>query len=178
MTAERKEDLYTQGRVVQSNYIKGDRAYLLNAPPVYYVAVAAYHITQSNQSTYRYMTFFTQEVVELTAVSAGPGTIVYMGDYSVHQAVDLINPDEAQLSFMPLIDRTALLRLGGTKEAIMAAVVAGMAGGGFQYSGLLGEASRDMRTEAAFLDKAMDDLREGGWSGIVQQRIDALELNQ
>ena len=60
----------------------------------------------------------------------------------------------------------------------MAAVVAGMAGGGFQYSGLLGEASRDMRTEAAFLDKAMDDLREGGWSGIVQQRIDALKLNQ
>jgi hypothetical protein len=39
VTAERKEDLYTQ---VQSNYIKGDRAYLLNAPPGYYVAVAAY----------------------------------------------------------------------------------------------------------------------------------------
>lgn len=48
VTAERKEDLYTQGRLVESNYAKGDRAYLLNAPPGHYVAVAAYHKTESN----------------------------------------------------------------------------------------------------------------------------------
>jgi hypothetical protein len=93
-----------------------------------------------------------------------------MSDYVVNQA----NPDEAQISFMPLIDRMALSRLGGTKEVI----VAGLAGGGFSYSGLLGEVNRDRRTEETFLDKAMDDLREGGWSGIVQQKIDALRLNQ
>ena len=79
---------------------------------------------------------------------------------------------------MPLVDRTALFRMGGTKEAIMAEVAAGVAGGGFLYSGLRGEANRDRRAEETFLGKAMDDLRDGGWSGIVQQRIDALRLNQ
>jgi hypothetical protein len=178
VTAERKEDLYTLGRMILANYIKGDRAYVLNASPGYYVAVAAYHKTESNQSTYHFTTFFTQEVVEQTAVSVGPGTIVYMGDYAVNQAVDLTNPDEAQLSFMPLIDRTALLRLGGTKEAIMGAVAAGVLGGGFQYSGVLGEANRDRRTEEIFLGKAIDDLREGGWSEMVQRRMDTLRLTQ
>jgi hypothetical protein len=101
-----------------------------------------------------------------------------MGNHVVDQAVDLTNPDEAQISFMPLIDRTPLLRLGVTKEAIVAGVAAGVAGGVFSYSGLLGEANRDRHAEETFLEKALDDLREGGWSGIVQQRIDTLRLNQ
>lgn len=178
VTAERKEDLYTQGRMVESNYVKFNRAYLLNAPPGYYVAVAAHHKIESRKTTYHYKTFFTQEVVERTAVSVDPGAIAYMGDYVVNQAGDLTNPDEAQINFMPLVDRTALFRMGGTKEAIMAEVAVGVAGGGFLYSGLLGEANRDRRAEETFLEKAMDDLRDGGWSGIVQQRIDALRLNQ
>jgi hypothetical protein len=178
VTAERKEDLYTQGRLIEANYTKDNRAYLLNAPQGYYIAVAAYHKTQEYHSTYHYTTIFTQEVVERTAVSVGPGSIAFMGDYVVNQAVDLTNPDEAQISFMPLIDRTSLLRLGVTKEAITAGVAAGMAGGVFSYSGLLGEANRDRRAEETFLEKAMDDLRDGGWSGIVQQRIAALRLNQ
>lgn len=178
VTAERKEDLYTQGRLIEANYVADDRAYLLNAPPGYYVAVAAYHKTDSYHSIYRYTTFFTREVVGLTEVSVGPGSIVFMGNYVVHQAVDLTNPDEAQISFMPLIDRTPLLRLGDTEEAIMPGVAAGVDGGVFSYSGLLGEANRDRHAEETFLEKALDDLREGGWSGIIQQRIDALRLNQ
>ena len=178
VTAERKEDLYTLGRMVESNYVKFNRAYLLNALPGYYAAVAAHHTIESMRITYHYKTFFTQEVVEHTGVSVGPGTIAYMGDYVVNQVSDLTNTDEAQISFMPLVDRTALLRMGGTKEAIMTGTVAGVAGGEFSYSGVLGEANRDRRTEETFLEKAMDDLRDGGWSGILQQRIDALRLDQ
>ncbi len=185
VTAERKEDLYTQGRMVESNSVKFNRAYLLTALPGYYAAVAAHHTIESMRITYHYKAFFTQEVVEHTGVSVGPGTIAYIGDYVVNQAGDVTNPDEAQISFMPLVDRTALVRMGGTKEAIMAGATVGVAGGGFSssgslffYSGVLGESNRDRRAEETFLEKAMDDLRDGGWSGILQQRIDALRLDQ
>jgi hypothetical protein len=61
VTAERKEDLYTQGRMVESNYVKFNRAYLLNAPPGYYVAVAAHHKIESRKTTYHYKTFLPRK---------------------------------------------------------------------------------------------------------------------
>ena len=57
VTAERKEDLYTQDRMFKSNYVKFDRASLLNASPGYYVAVAAHHKIESSKTTYQYKTF-------------------------------------------------------------------------------------------------------------------------
>jgi hypothetical protein len=105
------------------------------------------------------------------------GTIAFMGDYTVNQDTDLTHPDDVQMCFMPLVDPNALLKLGGTKEAVMAAVASGLAGG-FSYSGVLGEVVQDKRTEETFLEKALDDLHAGGWSGVVQRRIEAVRLKQ
>lgn len=98
--------------------------------------------------------------------------------------MDLTNPDDAQIRFIPRIDPNAFRGLGGTKEEIVKAVVTAAITaaltreGRMYYSGLLGEGHRDRRAEETFLKKALDDLREGGWAGIIQQRIDALRSAQ
>lgn len=172
---EREEDLYTQGQQYRlSNYVEGDHVYLLNAPPGRYVAVAASYRTQTQKgATKEFTTFFSKELIKLTEVTAAPGTIVFMGKYVVNTSAGLTDADDAQLHYFHLVAPNALIGPGVT-----AGVLSAMFSGEFFYRGMLAEGTRDKKAEDQFLGKAIEDLREGGWSAMIQQRLDSLKASQ
>lgn len=170
---EREEDFYTQGQYVLSNYVKGDRVYLLNTPPGRYVAVAAFRRSTTQQgAAEEFTTFFSMELIKLTEVTAASGTIVFMGEYEVQQST-LTDADDAQLHYAGLIAPNAVLG-SGVAAQVLSLIFSGEA----FYKGTLVEAKRDKGSEGQFLAKAMEDLREGGWSAMIQQRLDFLRASQ
>lgn len=180
---EREEDLYTQGQqYTLSNYVEGDHVYLLNAPPGRYVAVAAARkqpvqrmsggTLMATGEEHEYTTFFSKEIIKLTEVTAAPGTIVFMGKYVVNTSAGLTDADDAQLHYFHLVAPNALIGPG-----VAAGVLSAMFSGEFFYRGMLAEGTRDKQAEDQFLGKAIEDLREGAWSAMIQQRLDFLKAS-
>jgi hypothetical protein len=71
-----------------SNFVQGNRAYLLNAPPGEYVAVEAVYVIitggGSQQSTSTHHTvIFSDEMIKATRTVAAPGEMVFMGAWLV-----------------------------------------------------------------------------------------------
>lgn len=170
---ERAGDLYRQRQYMPSNYVKGDRAYLLNAPPGRYVAVAAFKRSTTQQGgTKEFTTLFSKELIKLTEVTTAPGTIGFMGEHEVRQST-LTDTDDAQLHYAGLIAPHAV-----SKSGVTAQILRTMFSSEEFYKGTLVEAKRDKRSEEQFLAKAMKDLRKGGWSAMIQQRLDLLRASQ
>ncbi len=148
-----------QASVIRSNYAKDGRVYLLNVPPGDYVAVAAF--AEFWPGPYfgpgEWTTYFSKEIVEMTLVSVGKGQFAFAGSYVVDQSRGLKEADPIQLHYEEIVD-----------QARLKAFYFQCCPGGLHYRGSLHESKRDDVTKNEFLNKAREDLAEGGWSALIK----------
>lgn len=158
-------------QIIQSNYAKDGRVYLLNAPPGTYVAVAAFlsqapvlpaappgpgvSVSFSIVTGRRgYTTYFPKDVVEQTRIKVGERDFAFMGSYVVDQSVGLGEADPVQTHYSNIIAPGA--GRGG--------LLGQMFSGDYHYRGTNYEVKNDDQTRNEFFGKAREDLAEGGWA--------------
>lgn len=134
--------------VIRSDYVKGGRAYLLNAPPGTYAAVAAFFSRGRKSST----TYFSQDLAEQTKVTIGLNDFVFMGSYVVDESIGLAGADAVQMHYQNIIAPGAITV--GFLHLI---------DGVHHYRGTLIERKNDEQTRNEFIRKAKEDLAGSGW---------------
>ena len=157
-----------QQSVFRSNYVKGGRAYLLNAQPGAYAAVAAFFSREPlpvfappspgvsvslKLGRTDYMTYFSKELVEQTKVTIGPNDFAFMGSYVVDQSAGLAGADTVQIHYQGVIAPRAAMG-----EFLL------MMTGDFHYRGTLNERKNDEQTRNEFIRNAKEDLAGSGWA--------------
>jgi hypothetical protein len=164
------EDGLLQQQIVRSNYVKDGRAYLLNARPGTYVAVAAFFartmmsgppppgfsITLGGGKT-GYTTYFQKEFVEHTKVAVRENDFVFMGSYVVDQSVGLDGADAVQAHYKNVIAPGATTSIFGMAL-----------GGDAHYRGTMAERKSDDQARNDFFRNAKDDLSGSAWAARIK----------
>lgn len=145
-----------QQTIVRSNHVKGSRAYLLNARPGTYVAVASLFVNPG-MATGTYTTYFPRDAVEQTRTTVREGEITFMGAYVLGTSVGLDGADEVQLHYKNVI-------APGQGTGVLAMAF----GGSVHYRGALLERRADEQAGRAFFQRARDDLAGSGWVGLIR----------
>lgn len=161
-----------QNEIIASNFARDGRIYLLGARPGQYAAVAVYKALSGVPFASApqpgvsvsvavgktgYTTYLSKELIEATKVNAEPGELGFMGSYVVKQSVGLSDAE-------PIQDHYANLIAPGSPKTGLANLLSG----DYQYRGMAVEARRDGNTTSEFLDRAREDLRDGGWGSILK----------
>lgn len=156
-----------QQQIVRSNYSKGGRAYLLNARPGTYVAVAAFvsragapagppspgfsvSVTTGRSG---YTTYFSKELVELTRITVRENDFAFMGSYMVDESVGLEGADGVQTHYKNVVApgaATGMFLMGLT--------------GDVHYRGTMLERKSDEQARNDFLRNAKEDLAGSAWA--------------
>lgn len=156
-----------QQSIIRSNYVKDGRAYLLNAQPGTYVAVAAFFSrgpvpaaplspgvsVSVGMGRTSYTTYFSKELIEQTRVVLGANDFVFMGSYVVGQSVGLAGADAVQTHYQNVIAPDATT--GGLLHLM---------GGDYHYRGTLIDRKSDEHTRNEFVRNAKEDLAGSGWT--------------
>ncbi|TFH38445.1 MAG: hypothetical protein E4G96_10470 [Chrysiogenales bacterium] len=146
-------------RVFPANFVKGDHAYLVNARPGRYVAVASVFFQSENS----YNSFFDRETIQSTAVDAGPGDFIFMGSLSVGNHLKSLyqnierHGDREQLHYYNLL------------KPVMY---------GTFYTGSLLNMDRSPGAERSFLVVARDHFKDSDWLPHIGKRAEALEKDR
>ena len=160
------EDGILQQSIIRSNYVKDGRAYLLNAKPGTYAAVATFVARDSvpaappslgvsvSMSVGRtgYTTYFSKELVEHTVVTVGMSDFIFMGKYIIGESVGLEGADAVQIHYQNVIAP------GATTGGILHFM-----SGDYHYRGTLVERKNDEETRNEFFRNAKEDLAGSGW---------------
>jgi hypothetical protein len=145
-----------QQSIIRSNYVKDSRAYLLNAGPGTYVAVASMFLSPGVQRG-TYITYFPRDVLEYTRITVRDGEVAFMGAFVLGTSVGLDGADEVQTHYKNVIapgQATGLLAMSFS--------------GAVHYRGALLERKVDEQTRRAFSQKAKDDLAGSGWVPLIK----------
>ncbi len=146
-----------QQEIISSNYSKDGRAYLLNALPGTYVAVAAfffsYQLAPGGQNNKTFTTYFSKELVELTKVTVRANDFIFMGSYVVDQSRGFDEADGVQVHYKNVIapfatTSTILMVLSGDEH----------------YRGTLIERKNDELSRNEFFQRAKEDLAGSAWA--------------
>ena len=145
-----------QQSIVRSNYVKGSRAYLLNARPGTYVAVASLFLAPGMQRG-TYTTYFPRNVLEHTQVTLREGEVAFMGAYVLGTSTGLDGADEVQIHYKNVI-------APGQATDVLAMSFSGAV----HYRGALEERKADEQARREFFNKAKDDLAGSGWVRLIK----------
>lgn len=147
------QDGLLQQQIIRSNYCKDGRAYLLNARPGTYVAVAAFFLRAPvGTGKNSYTTYFSKELVEQTKATVRENDFVFMGTYVVDQSVGLAGADGVQTHYKNVIAPGAIA--SGFLHIMSA---------DYHYRGALLEHKSDEQTRNEFFQNAKDDLAGSAW---------------
>ena len=144
-----------QQSIIRSNYVKDSRAYLLNARPGTYMAVASMFLGPLQRGTF--ITYFPRDVLGHTRVTVREGEVAFMGAYVLETSVGLDGADEVQTHYKNVIapgQATGVLAMSFT--------------GAIHYRGALRERNADEQTRREVLQKAKDDLAGSGWVTLIK----------
>lgn len=153
-----KDESLLGAKLIPSNYTRGNYAYLVNAEPGRYAAVASFF--QQTDNTYN--SFYDLKTIQNTVTVVGPGQIAYMGDITVNNHLKNIynnieqNGDKAQIHYYNLL-----------KSFIY----------GTHYCGSLNKIDRSRQLEKDFLIKTKDYLKDSDWLKLINERLQLLEIN-
>ena len=164
------EDGLLQQQLYHSNYVKDGlnadgtwetppRAYLLNAPPGTYVAVAGLHIMRGGAGGGRFTYYFDKKLVELTKVTVRENDFAFMGSYAVGESGRagfnrFSGADQVQTHYKNVIAPEA------TTNAVL------MFGqGNFNLLGTVREHKNDEMSRNEFFLRAKGDLAGSAWAG-------------
>jgi len=140
-----------QQTIVRSNLVRDNRAYLLNARPGTYVAVASMSHGVGMRSG-NYTTYFPKEVLEQTRATVREGEIAYMGSMVLETSIGFDNADEIQNHYKNV------LAPGAPTDAVQMGFR-----GDVHYRGGLVERKPDDRARSEFLAAAREDLAGSAW---------------
>lgn len=146
-------------RVLPANFVKGEYAYLVNARPGRYVAVASVFFQTENS----YNSLFDREVITSTVTDVGPGEFVFMGAIQVENRLKSLyqnierHGDKEQLHYFNLL------------RPVMY---------GTFYTGSLINADRSPAAEQSFLAVARDHFKDSEWLPRIAKRKEGLETTQ
>ena len=160
---------------LRSNFRRGDRFYLLNAPPGRYAAVAVSKrdpgAVDGPGSPFSPNTFHTayfgEPMIRKTIVEVESGKFAFMGTFSVRKDIDFYAGDETQVHYRSLIEPTL-------KDPANPSGLIDPDFNSFTYGASLLTADREPRTEAIFLNAALGDLEKSGWESLLRKRQKAL----
>ena len=167
---DEEADLFTKGNFILSNYYRDGQAYLLNAKPGRYVAVACYRkVSPLGQKSSNYTTFFSKELIKLTDVTVNPGEVAFMGEYVIDSSAGLNEADSAQLQYAQII-------APGKSTSISGSIFSAMFGGEQDafYKGSLHVVASDKQVEIKFLTNAIEHFKDSAWISFFQKRLDNL----
>ncbi|MCH7479609.1 MAG: hypothetical protein IIA14_16100 [SAR324 cluster bacterium] len=158
---------------LRSNFRQGNRFYLLNVPPGRYAAVAASKMDPGTVVCARigvspntfFTAYFHEPMIRKTIVEVKPGKFAFMGTYSVRKEFDFYAGDETQALYRSLIEPT--LDPNQPDGAVPDL-------NSFSYGAFLLTADREARTEAIFLNAALEDLEKSGWESLLRKRLETL----
>lgn len=156
-----------QQQIIRSNYIKGGRAYLLNARPGTYVAVAAFFLRKEVPAgppspgfrvtrSRSYTTYFSKELVEHAKVTVGENDFAFMGSYVVKQSM-FEGADGVQTHYKNVIAPAAATGI----------LLMGLRGD-FHYRGTMLEHKNDEQARNDFLRNAKEDLAGSAWAARIK----------
>jgi hypothetical protein len=146
-------------RVLPANFVKGEYAYLVNARPGRYVAVASVFFQTENS----YNSLFDKEIITRTITDVGPGEFVFMGAIQVENRLKSLyqnierHGDKEQLHYFNLL------------RPVMY---------GTFYTGSLINADRTPQAEQSFLAVARDHFKDSEWLPRIAKRKEELETTQ
>ena len=160
--------------LLQSDFRRGDRFYLFNAPPGRYAVVAASKSDPGkvddgilySPNTF-HTTYFDEGMIRKTIVEVKPGRFAFMGTFSFKKDLDFYAGDETQALYRSLIEPTL-------KDPFKPAGLVADGVNSFAYRALLLTADREARAEAIFLNAALEDLEKSGWESLLRKRLKAL----
>ena len=89
--------------VLPSSYSSRGQAYLLNAPPGRYVAIAALLEGVGGNASFQTMTFLSAATISQTEVAVVPGRISLMGRFLVQTSLKMDQADAAQSHYYRLL---------------------------------------------------------------------------
>ena len=198
-----ENSIFTRTNIIQTNFIRGNYIYLLNAEPGNYAAVGAFYGPEStsntrttssgwkittttgggfsnkqNEDKSTWIVYFPKEMIKSTRVTVTPGRMAFMGEYMVGTR-QLKSPDGAQLHYYKVIEpekrgKTAFKDIG-LRNLVLGALSVNEA------QSLQGEVKkyvRDKGAEVRFLKTAETDLEGGGWSDRIQNQYLDLTLGK
>lgn len=148
------QDGILQQQFIRSNYVTDNRAYLLNARPGTYVAVASLFRAPVSPATYT--TYFPRDLVEQTKVTVHEHEFAFMGSCIVDSSVGLGGADAVQTHYKNVIApsvNTGMLSMAFSGEV--------------QYRGTLRERKNDAHSRSAFFRQAKEDLKGSDWTALV-----------
>jgi hypothetical protein len=175
-------------QLIQSNYVRKNQIYLLNAKPGRYAVVATFYskstpnlpsesgpaksgvsvsIGLNMPSENKYTTFFSKEIIKLTEVSVRPGAFAFIGDYVIDQSTGFKEADDAQLHYLQLI-------APGAKTGYLSMAFSGSN----YYKGSLHEHKRDEQAKKQFLTNALEHLQGTEWTSIIHKEMDELRAEK
>jgi hypothetical protein len=153
---DKKDEHNLGAAIIQSNYIKGDYEYLVNAEPGKYAAVASY-FTHGDTG---YNTLFNAAIIEQSVVEVGPDQVVFAGEFDIDNTMKSAynniekNGDAAQLHYYKLL-----------KDSLT----------GYFYSGTPHQVIRNRNAEKNFLLKTKAYLKDSKWSPLIDKRVESFE---
>lgn len=156
---DEKDENSLGNKIIPTNYVRGDFAYLINAKPGKYAAVASF-FTQTDNS---YNTFYDANVIKNTLVDVGPNQVIYAGTLKIENHMKNLyknieqNGDKAQLHYYNLL------------KSFMY---------GTYYCGSLISAQRTKETELDFLQRTRVYFKDSDWIPLIDKSIEALEKNE
>jgi hypothetical protein len=176
-------DPFAQAELIESNLVYGDYAYLLNAGPGRYAAVAAmaWHKTGENDSFGNEMMgyhiiYFPKEMIERSMVSVGPDGAGFMGDFWVAQPPFGEMPevvDEAQSHYHRILMELLEAQGGVKDDAPLKKRVRYQLPGIAVYGAKMMDIS-DWSEEAGvkFLKRSVRYLMGTGWDTLMQRELE------
>jgi hypothetical protein len=155
------EDILTSSTWLADSHEDFDgRAYLLDAEPGEYVAVAlrADVSTGSPPVDVSKFTFLSEELIAITRVTVTPGGVVFMGDFTIDRKRDDESYDRAQKHYRELL-------------------TAGVKGHNVYYAGALRECHKDKATEVKFFRDTAKLFQGSPWAQIVEAHLHELNAD-
>jgi hypothetical protein len=143
-------------RIIPSNYVRGDYAYLINAQPGKYASVASF-FTQTDNS---YNSFYDAAVIKSSIIDVGSNQIVFAGKFKIENKMKNLyqnieqNGDKAQLHYYNLL------------KSFMY---------GTFYCGSLISTERTNDLEKDFLKKTKIYFKDSEWLPMIDKSIEAID---
>ena len=151
---DEKDEGNLGNKIIPSNYTRGGYAYLINARPGKYAAVASF-FTQTDNS---YNTFYDATIIKNTIIDVGPGQVAFAGNIVIENQMKNLyqnieqNGDRAQLHYYNLL-KTFMY--------------------GINYCGFLVNSEHTKESEREFLKDTKLYFKDSEWMPIIQKTIDS-----
>lgn len=153
---DEKDENNLGDKIIPSNYIRGDFAYLINAQPGKYAAVGSF-FTQTDNS---YNTFYDATIIKNSIIEVGPNQIVFAGKFNIENHMKNLyknieqNGDKAQIHYFNLL-KTFMY--------------------GTFYCGSLNSSEKNKELERDFLLKTKVYFKDSNWIPMIDKTIEAVD---